>query len=268
MKLRRELPVAEYDEIRGMPKPVGRGGYLATWETEKVILEDFAKECGGVEMLVAKVCGHVSDGGSAVEMCRHYGLSYGVLMAFMRGDVQYSRRYDQAVQDRRGRDAEVSRGMWDEVMGLEARDLPSWTEKLSASEKMARSSGLLRDGGVVEREVVLTEAQIREQLAELLGRNPDVRRALVEQGVDVSDAVMVDSDGAGGQTARHESASEKREARSDAAGDEEDSRRGGREDGVADGGVSGDEAAATSGASEEKVSSPVMPVRRVYTDYV
>ena len=159
-------------------------------------VEEVVKDLGGEERAIRCLTTHLSDGGGAMEFCEHFCCTYGALMAWVRSDVGLSRQYDQALQDRKGRDAERVRAVWDGVLDLEARDLPSWTEKLSASEKLARSSGLLRDGGPVEREAVMTEAQIREQLSELLMRNPDVRRALEDRG-RVLDSVVDEGENRG-----------------------------------------------------------------------
>lgn len=163
--------------------PYDGRGRLSTWRGRLKRVEDVVEELGGIEDFMVSLTTHIADGGGVMEFVEHHFCTYGALMGMIRADMALSRRYDTALQDRKGRDAERVRALWSEVMDIEARDAPSWTEKLNGSEKMAKASGLLRDGPAMEYGPQMSEREIREQLAELLKANPDVRRQLLDSGV-------------------------------------------------------------------------------------
>jgi hypothetical protein len=135
------------------------------------------------EAAFLEVLAHIADRGDLVEFCRVRNLRVGLLVAWIRRDAERSRRYEQALMDRRYLDAESVRGVWVDAMGREPEEGITWGNKLKASELMGKYAGVLADGGNGgggggER---ASEDELREALRDLLARNPDVKE-LVFQG--------------------------------------------------------------------------------------
>lgn len=156
-----------------------------------VSLVDFLLAYGNdQEAAFLEIIGHICDRGDLNTFCSERGIRIGMLIAWIRRDADRSRRYELALMDRRQLDAEAVRGKWTEVMNEKPEAPPKWSDVLKASELMGKYSGVLHDGPVVVEREQASESELREQLAELLSRNPDVQ-ALVMRGGDVVDAELV-----------------------------------------------------------------------------
>lgn len=145
------------------------------------------------EAAFLEIIGHISDRGDLNGFCAARGIRIGMLIAWIRRDADRSRRYELALSDRRALDAEAVRGKWVEVMDQKPEVAPKWSDVIKASELMGKYSGILHDGPVELSRDQSSEDELREQLRELLSRNPDVS-ALVMRGStsgDVVDAVLV-----------------------------------------------------------------------------
>jgi hypothetical protein len=156
-------------------------------------LVDFLLRHGNDEELAfAEVLGVVAERGSILEYSAKNAIKPGLLLAWIRRDPARSRRYDQALLDRKVLDAEAVRGVWTGVIEQEPADLPTHTERLAAARDMGKHVGMLseRNTLVLEDRRDLSEAEIREQLRELLLRNPDVKRELLT--LDIADAEVIE----------------------------------------------------------------------------
>jgi hypothetical protein len=136
------------------------------------------------EAAFLEVLAHIADRGDLVEFCRVRNLRVGLLVAWIRRDAERSRRYEQALMDRRYLDAESVRGVWVDAMGREPEEGITWGNKLKASELMGKYAGVLADGGNGgggggER---ASEDELREALRDLLARNPDVKELVFQGG--------------------------------------------------------------------------------------
>lgn len=141
-----------------------------------VSLVDFLMGYGNdQEAAFLEILGHICDRGDLNTFCQARGIRVGMLIAWIRRDADRSRRYELALLDRRSLDAEAVRGKWVEVMDAKPEVAPKWSDVLKASEMMGKYSGVLNDGPVTVERESRSEDELREQLLELLERNPDVK---------------------------------------------------------------------------------------------
>lgn len=155
-------------------------------------LTEFLVRHGGDEdEAFLELLGHVIEQGSLLDFCGSTGIHIGVLLAWIRRSPDRSRRYEQALLDRRMLDAESVRSKWRHVMNLEPKDPPRYADILKASEYLAKNSGALNDNLVVRDNRDMSEDEMQAELLELLARNPDVKHAVLTLGSDVVDAELV-----------------------------------------------------------------------------
>lgn len=123
-----------------------RGLKAMTWAKEVRVLEDFAADFGGEASMFDRLCEFVSSGGLVSELCAEFSLNAGVLLAWVRKDAERSKRYDQAIADRKMCQSEQPVRVWRDVLDREPEEAPEWKDVLKASELMAKHAGALRDG--------------------------------------------------------------------------------------------------------------------------
>lgn len=142
-------PEGSIGSLRGEPRRNAGGvRYMKsrTWGAEIRVLEDFAAEFGGEASMFDRLCEFVSSGGLVSELCAEFSVNAGVLLAWIRKDAERSKRYDQAIADRKMCQAEQPVRVWRDVMDSEPEEAPEWKDVLKASELMAKHAGALRDG--------------------------------------------------------------------------------------------------------------------------
>lgn len=116
------------------------------WLVAGTLLEAFFAKHGGQEATFGRLCAYVAGGGYITDLCADECVDRGVLMAVIRENGEWSRRYEKAVADRKAIEGEDVHARWSDVMNSEPAGLPDWGHVLKASELKAKSVGVLRDG--------------------------------------------------------------------------------------------------------------------------
>jgi hypothetical protein len=122
-----------------------------TYANGAAVLVDFIRECEGVSELkgdaaaIDFIAAWIAGGKSMPELCRAYGLTWGVLAAWIRRDPERNERYSQAMVDRSAFRKERLLDGWWEVADAKVEEAPGHGDVHKARESLAKAEGMFKD---------------------------------------------------------------------------------------------------------------------------
>jgi len=122
-----------------------------SYANSAAVLVDFIRECESVSELkgdaaaIDYIAAWIAGGGSMPELCKRYGLTWGVLAAWIRRDTERNERYSQAMADRSASRRERMLAGWREVAEARVEEAPGHGDVHKAREALAKAEGMFKD---------------------------------------------------------------------------------------------------------------------------
>ena len=127
-----------------------------TYANAAAVLTDFVLECGDEERAIDYVASWIANGGSVQELCRQYGLTWGVLAAWIRKSPERDARYSQAMLDRSAMRRERLLDGWWQTAESVPEEKVGHGDVHKARESLAKAEGVFSDASKVQVDTQIT----------------------------------------------------------------------------------------------------------------
>lgn len=127
-----------------------------TYANGAAVLTDWVLEAGSDEAAINFIAAWLADGNSMKALCEQYGLQWGILAAWVRGDPERNRRYQQAMQDRSAFRKERLLDGWWETAAQVPDDAATHGDVHKAREALAKAEGIFSDAAKVQVDTQIT----------------------------------------------------------------------------------------------------------------
>ena len=134
-----------------------------TYANAAAVLTDFVLECSQGRQDVSPedaaidfIASWIADGGSMRALCEHYGLTWGVVAAWIRKDRDRDARYSQAMMDRSAMRRERLLDGWWETAESVPEDVVTHGDVHRARESLAKAEGVVSDAAKVQVDTQIT----------------------------------------------------------------------------------------------------------------
>ena len=127
-----------------------------TYANAAAVLTDFVLECGDEERAIDYVASWIANGGSVQALCNQYGLTWGVLAAWIRKSPERDARYSQAMLDRSAARRERLLDGWWQTAEMKPEDAVTHGDVAKARESLAKAEGMYGEANKVQVDTQIT----------------------------------------------------------------------------------------------------------------